>query len=169
MVLALGKQMVGWEEVVRTRLAPTSLVQQWHREGVLAPLAVQQGVKLILSPATKAYLDMKYDPESPLGLDWAGHTEVQDAYEWDPATIVPGIGEENVVGVEAPLWSETLETIADIEFMAFPRLPGIAEIGWSAAEAGREWETYKVRLGVHGPRLEAMGVNFYRAPSVPWQ
>jgi hexosaminidase len=111
---------------------------------------------------------MKYNAETPLGLKWAGYLEVQDAYTWDPATQVNGISENDILGIEAPLWSETLQTIADIEFMAFPRLPGYAEIGWSPA-AGRDWHEYSRRLGTHGPRLTAMDVNFYRSPQVPWQ
>ena len=78
-----------------------------------------------------------------------------------------GIAQENILGVEAPLWSETIVTMDDIEYLAFPRLPGYAEIGWSP-EAGRTWEEYKVRLGNHGPRLKVMEVNFYRSPRVPW-
>ena len=72
-----------------------------------------------------------------------------------------------MLGVEAPLWSETLTTLADVEYMAFPRLLGIAEIGWSP-RAGRSWNEYRGRLAAQGPRLEAMGVGFYRAPEVPW-
>lgn len=72
-----------------------------------------------------------------------------------------------VLGVEAPLWSETLVTMADVEFMAFPRLIGIAEIGWSPAE-GRGWDEYRRRLARQGERLASQGVNFYRDPGVPW-
>jgi hexosaminidase len=70
--------------------------------------------------------------------------------------------------MEVPLWSETLRTIRDVEFMAFPRLPGIAEVGWSPA-AGRRWEEYRLRLAAHGRRMDALGVNFYRAPEIPWK
>ena len=37
-----------------------------------------------MSPADRVYLDMKYDADTPLGLDWAGHVEVRDSYDWDP-------------------------------------------------------------------------------------
>ena len=37
---------------------------------------------------------------------------------------LPGVGEEQLLGVEAPLWTETLATIDDVEYMAFPRLAG---------------------------------------------
>jgi hexosaminidase len=111
---------------------------------------------------------MKYDGSTPLGLNWAGYISVQHGYAWDPAAQLDGVSESDVLGVEAPLWSETLETLADVEFMAFPRLAGYAEIGWSPAD-GRGWDEYRIRLGAHGPRLTTMGVYFYRSPEVPWQ
>ena len=120
-----------------------------------------------MSPSRHAYIDMKYHRDTKLGLKWAGYVEVRRAYEWDPATQVPGVRECDVLGVEAPLWSETLETIDDIEFMAYPRLIGHAEIGWSPAW-GRHWGEYRERLARHGKRLEALGVNFYRSPQVEW-
>jgi len=76
-------------------------------------------------------------------------------------------------GVESALWSETIQTREDIEYMTFPRLPGHAEIGWSATPDGkpgsRNWEEYKIRLANHGPRLKAMGINFYKSKLVPWK
>jgi hexosaminidase len=166
-VRAHGKVLVGWEEVARTRLRRTTVVQHWQDEA-LALRAVRQGAKLVLSPATKAYLDMKYTRDSPLGLEWAGTTTVRDAYRWDPATQVPGVTERDVVGVEAPLWSETTKTRADLDYLVFPRLLGHAEIAWSPAEA-RSWGDYRRRLAGHGPRLDALGIGFHRSPEVPWR
>lgn len=165
-VQAHGKQMIGWEEIAQASLFSTSVAQVWH--GGMGREAVRQGNMVIMSPAFKAYLDMKYTPDTPLGLHWAGYIEVRDAYEWDPATVAEGIGEEHILGVEAPLWTETIQTMADIEWMTFPRLMGYAEIGWSPA-SGRDWEEYRARLARHGPRLEALGVNFYRSPQVLWE
>lgn len=161
-----GKQMIGWEEIAQSRLLSTSVVQHWYTN--LPQRAVQQGAKVIMSPASKAYLDMKYDPSTRLGQDWAGYIEVQDSYTWDPATQVGGVTESDILGIEAPLWTETIRTIADIEYMVFPRLPGYAEIGWSRTR-GRSWDEYKMRLGSHGPRLTAMGVKFHPSSQVPWK
>jgi hexosaminidase len=168
-----GKRMMGWAEIAQAPLLPGTLAQYWNtatgsEEGTeLARQAVAQGIKLVMSPANHAYLDMKYDPSTPLGLSWAGFVEVRDSYEWDPADLVDGVGERDLAGVESALWSETLEDTSDIEFMAFPRLPGIAEIGWSP-RAGRSWDEYRLRLAAQGPRWDAQGVNFYHSPQVPW-
>lgn len=164
-VQALGKHMIGWEDIARIPLLTTSVVQHWHND--LAQQAARQGAEVIMSPASRAYLDMKYDASTPLGLNWAGYVNLERAYTWDPATELEGISESDVLGVEAPLWSETLQNMQDIEFMTFPRLPGYAEIGWSPQHA-RNWEEYRLRLAAHGPRLGAMGVNFYPSPLIPW-
>jgi hexosaminidase len=172
-VAAHHKTMVGWKEIAGASIAPGSVSQFW---GTTTPgaadieqaqSAVRQGAKLVMSPCDKTYLDMKYTPTTPFGLSWCALVEAQDSYTWDPAAIVDGIGDADIRGVEAPLWSETIDDISDAEFMAYPRLAGIAEIGWSPA-TGRSWDEYRLRLAAQGPRWEVLGVNFYRSPQVPW-
>jgi hexosaminidase len=165
-VLSHGKKPIGWEEIAQSKLHPGVVVQFWSNAGH-AKTAVEQGARIIMSPAKKTYLDMSYDSTTTLGQHWAAYIEVDSAYQWDPATIVRGISQDNILGVESPLWTETLATMDDIEFMAFPRILGHAEIAWTPA-AARSWDEYKVRLGKHGPRLSAKGINFYRSRLVPW-
>jgi hexosaminidase len=160
-----GKHVVGWDEIAPAELWRTTVVQHWRPDG--APTAaVRQGAKIIMSLANRTYLDMKYDNSTPIGLNWAANIEVRDAYDWDPATIAKEVPESALLGVEAPIWTETLGNIRDVEYMAFPRILAIAEIAWSPA--ARDWEAFRLRLAAHGPRLTALGVNFYRSPSVPW-
>lgn len=165
-VKAHGKIMVGWEEIAQSDIDSNSVVQHWASQKY-ARLAAEKGSKIIMSPAKKAYLDMQYDSTSRIGLHWAAYIEVDSAYNWDPATQVDGIPQEIILGVEAPLWSETVTDMEDIEYLAFPRLPGYAEIGWTPATA-RSWDEYKVRLGKHGKRMKAMDINFYKSKLVPW-
>jgi hexosaminidase len=165
-VVAHGKSPIGWEEVSQGTLQKQTVVQYWSN-AEHAKAAVAQGAKMIMSPAKKTYLDMSYDSTSTLGLHWAAYIEVDSAYFWDPATIAKGITQDDILGVESPLWSETIVTMDDIEYLAFPRLLGHAEIGWTPA-AARNWDEYKVRLGKHASRLKAKEINFYRSKLVPW-
>jgi hexosaminidase len=164
-VTANGKQLIGWGEIAPAKLTPNTIVQHWRADS--AAMHVARGGKVILSPGAKTYLDMKYDSTTVLGLRWAGLIEVHDAYDWDPGTFIPDVGEAALLGVEAPLWSETLVKLEDYEFMAFPRLIALAEVGWTP-QASRGWDAFRSRLGQQGPRLGALGVNFYRSPQVPW-
>lgn len=160
-----GKRVLGWEEIAQAPLLPGAVVQHWHNDMALA--AARQGAKVIMSPASRSYLDMKYDAATPLGLDWAGYIEVKDSYTWDPVSLVAGLAERDVLGVEAPLWTETIATREELDAMVFPRMLSIAEIGWSPAP-GRAWEEYRLRLAAHGARLRALGVAFHPSAQVPW-
>ena len=110
---------------------------------------------------------MKYDNASPLGLDWAGLVSVKDSYDWEPGSYMNELEESDILGLEAPLWSETLLTIKDIEYMAFPRIIGLAELAWSPK--GQSWDNFKHRLALHGKRMEAMDINFFRSSDVAWE
>jgi hexosaminidase len=160
-----GKTPVGWEEIAKAPLPAGTVVQHWKHEE-LARAAVARSARVIMSPATRTYLDHKYDASTRLGHEWGGHVSVRDAYDWDPGTLVDGVTEGDLLGVEAPVWSETLETLADVEEMAFPRLLGIAEVGWS--RAARNWEEFRTRLAAEGTALERAGVNVFRSPELAW-
>jgi hexosaminidase len=162
-VHAHGKQMIGWDEVAATTLLPTSIVQHWRPDAGKAELA--RAPHLILSPGNRAYLDMKYDSATALGLNWAGLIPLQTSYDWDPDSLVPGAA--SILGVEAPLWSETVANMRDVEFLALPRLAAIAEVAWSP-QSIRDWEGFRVRIGAQALRWTALGLNFYRAPEISW-
>ncbi|MEU2558786.1 beta-N-acetylhexosaminidase [Streptomyces longispororuber] len=172
-VARYGKTVVGWHQLAGARPAPGAVAQYWgydrtgqaERDEVVD--AAKSGTRLVLSPADRAYLDHKYDKDTPLGLKWAGYVDVRRAYDWDPGTYLAGAPADAVLGVEAPLWTETLSTPAHLDYMAFPRLPGIAELGWSPA-AAHDWEAYRSRLAAQAPRWDALGIGYYRSPQVPW-
>jgi len=164
-VTGYGKTMVGWEEITAARLQPGTIAQLWRADSLKHPLGA--GVKMLLSPAKKAYIDQKYDPSTELGLRWAGYVDVRDAYDWDPGTYLRNVGEERIAGVEAPIWTETLRNITAVEYLAVPRLPAIAEVGWST-QSSRVWEDFRERLAAQAPRWRTLGINYYRSSQIPW-
>jgi hexosaminidase len=111
---------------------------------------------------------MKYDADTPLGLDWAGHVELRDSYDWDPATLVDGVPEAAILGVEAPVWTETIATLPELETMVFPRLCAVAEVAWSPQSA-RDWDGFRARVAAEGARWDAAGVAYHRSPQVDWR
>ncbi|MEV4558101.1 family 20 glycosylhydrolase [Kitasatospora sp. NPDC049285] len=151
--------------------------------------AVAQGARFVMSPSDHAYLDMKYDSATPYGLSWEGYVPVQKAYDWDPTTstaktsgtgsVVPA---GQIAGVEAALWADrayagstSLPTSTSqfpqpsvyADYMSYPRLPAVAEIGWSP-QATHDWTGFQQRLAAQGPRWDAAGIGYYAAPDVPW-
>jgi hexosaminidase len=151
-----GKTLIGWQEILKAGgLAPSAIAQYWnHNE----PMELPRENRLILSPANRAYLDMKYHDGFPLGLQWAGFISADDAYTWDPATLLPGMNQDLVFGVEAALWTETLRPFEDLSQMMFPRLACIAELAWTLGQRS-EWSKFQQRLKQHLALLEAWGVQ----------
>jgi hexosaminidase len=168
-----GKKVMAWHQLASARPAAGAVLQYWGHDRTPAAekasvvAAAKAGHRLILSPADRLYLDMKYDRTTKPGLAWAGYVPVRRAYDWDPGSHLAGVPESAVLGVEAPLWTETIATRADWEHMAFPRVLGLAELGWSP-RATHTWDTYRTRLAAQSPRMDAQDITYYRAPDVPW-
>jgi hexosaminidase len=161
-----GKTSIGWDEIATAKLLPGNVAQFWAKVEN-AKLAKDQGNKVLMSPATKAYLDMQYDSTTRLGLHWAAYIDLDSAYLWDPTQFSKDISSDQILGVEAPLWTETVTNREDINYLVFPRLPAIAEVAWTKPEQ-RTWEGFKKRIAVHGKRWENQGIGFYRSPKVNW-
>ncbi|SFR95172.1 hexosaminidase [Microbacterium sp. cf046] len=178
-VADLGKIPVTWHEAgAAPGIDPDTVGQYW---GFLTPTDgmddrarafVEHDSGLILSPADAVYLDMKYDADAALGLTWAnGPTSVERAYSWEPAAIIDGVAEDDILGVEAPMWTETIRTLADIDEMAFPRIAAAAEAAWSPAAADSElrtWESFRTRVGGLGPLWSSLGIGFHASDEIPW-
>jgi hexosaminidase len=168
-VRAAGKIPWGWQETTEVPVASPAVAAYWDTGPVPASVtrAAAAGTQLVLMPANHAYLDQKYSGATTLGLDWAGFVDVKDSYDWDPATYLPGVAPASVLGVEADLFTETITSSADIDYMVFPRLPAIAELGWSTP-ATHDWTAFSQRLAAQGARWRAAGIGYYASPEVPW-
>jgi hexosaminidase len=189
LVAAVGKTVMGWADIAGEGTTPPagSLAEYWQPAagtdpgGQTAREAVTKHLRLIMAPANHAYLDQKYIdlpdhvvPED-LGQNWACPTgcDVSAFYNWDPGHLVSGVSDHNVYGVEATLFGETTPTLRDLEFLAFPRLLAIAELGWSPyalrTPTSAADQDFLERLGAQGPRMRFAGIDFYRSPEVPWR
>jgi hexosaminidase len=162
-VHAAGKTVVGWQEVARAPLPPGSVVQFWddREAGDEVVEAAAAGARVVLSPASRVYLDMRYDEATPVGADWAGHITLHDCYDWEPADVLP-LSADQILGVEAAIWTETIRTERELFLLLLPRLAAVGEIGWSEPER-RDW----VRFVGAMPRLattwDTRGMPWYRA------
>ncbi|GAA1927632.1 beta-N-acetylhexosaminidase [Microbacterium aoyamense] len=168
----LGKTPVAWHEAGSAAgLADDTVGQYW---GYMTPTdgmddKARAFAQVILSPADAIYLDMKPTAASDLGLTWAnGPTSVERSYSWEPADIVPGA---SILGVEAPMWTETITNLDDIDRMAFPRIASAAEAAWSPATTEsdlRTWDSFRERVGAMGPLWTSLGIGFASSDEIPW-
>lgn len=173
LVHGLGKTPMAWHEAGAADVAAGTIGQFW---GSIAPTPAQaahtrhfaeRDGQVILSPADTAYLDQKYDADFPLGLSWAGLIDLEKAYGWEPGDVIPGLSDASILGVEAPLWAETLTDLDDIDRLFFPRAAAIAEIAWSPA-AAKDWPSFRGRIGALGAVWDAAGWGGHRPAEIAW-
>ena len=184
-----GKTVMGWADIAGPGTTPPagSVAEYWQPAAGTADgtqtgrEAVAKGMKVVMAPANHTYLDQKYSvtgntsvPAS-LGMNWACPTgcDVSDAYNWDPGSLVTGVTDSNVIGLEGDMWSETAPNMSDVDYMVFPRLIALAEVAWSPSAqrtaTSPAYQDFLQRLATQGARLQAAGVNFYPSTQVPWQ
>ncbi|MEO7348880.1 MAG: family 20 glycosylhydrolase, partial [Terrimesophilobacter sp.] len=164
-----GKTPIGWHDIgYGTDMPKGTVGQYWDyttpRGGsyVLTDRIVANRGQLIMSPSNVAYMDQKYDLSERIGTKWAqAPLTLAEAYGWDPAAIFPARNPDAILGVEAPLWTETISTMSEIEYMAFPRIVAIAEVGWTPQDA-RGFSDFSSRLATFATYLDAEGIGYNR-------
>ncbi|MEV0894229.1 family 20 glycosylhydrolase [Promicromonospora sp. NPDC050262] len=148
---------------------PRTVLQYWDTRPDPAPFlrAAQAGARFVMSPADRAYLDMKYTPEHPLGQQWAAFVELHDSYDWDPATLIEGLPESAIEGVSAAVWTETLLNRDHLFSMLLPRLAAVAEAAWSQTGA-KDWESFRRRIAVEAGAWRRDGASYHPTPQIDW-
>ena len=161
---ARGKRIIGWDEILEGGLAPAATVMSWRgMDGGIA--AAKQGHDVIMTPGSHLYFDhAQGDPElEPLSI--GGDTPLPRVYDFEP--VPPALTRaqaRHILGAQANLWTEYIQTPEQVEYMIFPRLLALSEVVWSPKEA-RDWERFKRRLPAALAGLDRLGVN-YRVPNV---
>lgn len=166
-----GKTAIGWDSIVNATLAPSTVAEYWGATSASAvEAAANKGTRLIMAPASHAYLDQKYNASTVIGLDWAGYIDMKTAYDWNPTTYL-SVPSSAILGIEAPLWTETADTFTDLDYLTFPRITAYAELGWSPAStttASDAFTDFAARVAAQGPRWNALGITYYHSTQIPW-
>lgn len=157
------------------------------------------GYPVILSNVTNFYMDMGYSwHQNEQGLHWGGKVDEFDAWSGLPANIyasartavdgtplnitTAGDGKaklekpENIIGIQAQLWGETLRSFDEVQYMLLPKMMGVSERAWTAMP---EWSKnltdnqaynearhqYNLKIGTRElPLLKGMGYTFRVGP-----
>ncbi|MET4001334.1 N-acetyl-beta-hexosaminidase [Arthrobacter sp. UYCu511] len=169
-VTDLDKKVIGWSEYGTAGLPPNSVIQAWtFKTQEEANSIIKNNAKVILSPDAKTYIPQKQDSAQEVGPAWAcgGPCTLEDHYDWDPATHLPGIGDARILGMETVHWGEFMRTMDQTENFQYPRTLATAEVGWSP-QAKRDYANFTQRAGTFGGRMDLEGINYFKTSGVDW-
>lgn len=164
-VRSRGREIIGWDEILEGGLAPHATVESWRgTDGGIA--AARQGHDVIMAPTDYVYFDYlqgKGD-EEPIAI--GGFNPLEKVYSFDPtpAALTPA-QQKHVLGVEACIWTEFMGTARKVEYMVFPRLLALSEVGWSLPGRKDYQRFLTSRLPAHLAKLDTSDI-LYRVPEV---
>jgi hexosaminidase len=156
-----GRRLIGWDEILEGGLAPGATVMSWR--GVDGGItAAKAGHDVVMSPTTHAYLDYAQSQEPTELPNIGGNLPLEKVYSFEPIPEALTAEEaRHVLGAQANIWTEYMQSPGHVEYMVFPRLSAMAEVGWTAPER-KNYDDFVARVRVNERRLEGLGVN-YRA------
>ncbi|WP_371481266.1 beta-N-acetylhexosaminidase [Kitasatospora sp. NBC_00315] len=175
---ARGRRLIGWDEILEGGLAPGAAVSSWRGYGG-GVAAAQAGHDVVMCPEQHVYLDHRQAPgeDEPIPVGWV--RSLEDVYRFEPvppqlaAMDDGGAAARRVIGTQANLWTEFMDSARDIDYRAFPRLAAFAEVAWSALPtdpAARDYRGFERRMEQHLARLDALGVEYRPTGGPhPWQ
>lgn len=160
---ALGRRAMGWDEILDDDVPDDVIIGCWR--GVPDGLA---GHDVVMCPEQHVYLDHRQSdhPDEPIPVGYL--RTLADVYAYEP--VPDGFAAARVLGAQAQVWTEHLDSARRVDYAAFPRLAAFAEVVWSQPE-GRNYAEFEARLVEHHlPRLDALGVEYRPlAGPHPWQ
>ena len=138
-------------------------VNFWHTGGEQQEYPYKyanDGVPVVLSNMTNTYVDFAYTPDkTERGLSWGGFVDERRSFSllpydiyrsvrWDdkgrmrdisalPEGKTPLVSRENIIGVQAQLWTETVRSFDHVTSYVFPKVCGVFERAWNASPS---WE-----------------------------
>lgn len=163
-VRSKGRTAMGWDEVTYGDPKEDMIIYGWQGDGGVAVRdSRKSGRKFIMTPAKTLYLIRYQGPQWFEPFTYFGNNDLHDVYTYEP------VGEDwdeqlqsNLMGVQGSLWSEFCHSGADMEYLVFPRLVAVADMGWRP-QGRADWEAFLPALDNFTKTLDRNDINYARS------
>lgn len=163
-----SRRAFGWDEILEGQPAEGTIVLSW-RGMTGAAAATRRGFDVVACPNDRAYLDYRQSELANEPIPFAVPVTLADCYGFEPVPDGATADEAaHVLGGQANIWTEHMDSPRTVDYFMFPRLCAIAEVLWS--QSHDDFADFERRLDGHLARLDAIGVEYRRADGPrPWQ
>jgi hexosaminidase len=154
-----GRKIIGWDEILEGGLAPNAAVMSWRgTEGGTAAAKLNHNV--VMSPGSHCYFDQYQADAKTQPLAIGGLITLEKVYSFNPIPETLSADESKyILGAQANVWTEYMQTEDYVEYMVFPRISALAEVLWGTANP-EKFNDFTQRLSVHLKLLDKWGVNY---------
>lgn len=157
-----GRKIIGWDEILEGGLAPNAAVMSWRgTEGGIA--AAKQKHFVVMSPGSHCYFDHYQGEPKNEPIAFGGFTPVEKVYSFNPTPKELTSEEAKyILGAQANLWTEYIETPQHVEYMIFPRMLALSEVVWGTSNPTK-FSDFQNRMIKHFDVLEKKGINYSKS------
>ncbi|MDR3387531.1 MAG: family 20 glycosylhydrolase [Rudaea sp.] len=154
-----GRKLIGWDEILQGGLPPRATVMSW--QGTKGGIeAARQGHDVVMAPSPLMYFDHVQSQRHDEPPGRPDVVSLDDVYAYEPTPQeLDSTQARHVLGAQANLWSEYMDTTQRVEHAAFPRADALAEVLWSPPSR-RNWAGFLSRLPAQLDRYRALGIDF---------
>lgn len=157
-----GKKIIGWDEILEGGLAPSATVMSWRGEDGGIAAALMDHTVIMTPGGNGMYLDAYQGDSKIEPVTIGGYTLLEKTYSYDPIpdTLV-AMGKSNyILGVQGNTWSEYMYDEAKRDYMVFPRILAVAEIGWTNLDR-KDYKDFERRIENACVRLDGHAINYH--------
>lgn len=163
MLKTKNKRVIGWDEILEGKeLTPDAMVMSW-RGTTGGVTAAKKHHDVVMTPTTYLYLDYYQGAPylEPLTID--GFNTLERVYNYEPIPSELNADDAKYIrGLQGNIWTEFIPDFNHLQYMAFPRLAALAEVGW-CAPVQKNWEGFKLKMETEYKRYEASGINYSKS------
>ncbi|WBV52587.1 glycoside hydrolase family 20 protein [Chryseobacterium gambrini] len=157
-----GRKIIGWDEILEGGLAPNAAVMSWT--GIKGGVeAAKSGHFAVMTPGSYCYFDHYQGDPATEPNAFGGFTPLDKVYSYNP--IPEELNAEQakyILGVQANLWTEYILDFKHVQYMIFPRLLALSEVGWGTADP-KNYKEFEGRVVNEFKNLDKMGVNYAKS------
>ena len=124
-IVSIGKVPVLWDEGREVAIKHSGVTMVW-RDSRYAKEVLVRGGTVVLCPTSHFYFDyyQKTPETEPLAI--GGYLPLEQVYDYTPPEPENG----TVLGIQANLWTEYIQTPEHLHYMLLPRLYALSEVAW---------------------------------------
>ena len=154
-----NRKIIGWDEILEGGLAPDATVMSWRGEtGGIEAAKMHHHV--IMTPGKPLYFDHYQAGPEGEPQAFGGMNTLKNVYDYEPIPAELSADQAKyVLGAQANLWCESIQTPDHVTYMILPRMPALAEVLWSAKE-NRNWQSFNARLQHHFKSYGQKGLRY---------
>lgn len=164
-IIKMNNKVLAWDEVTAADLPAKNTIVFWwrHDKTDVLKMALNKGIPVVLCPRVPLYFDFIQDSTDVSGRRWKGgeYSSLHKVYDFSHDQIPEALNQDKYIqGIQANLWTETVNSGQRMDYLLFPRISALAEAAWTPGNL-RNFDDFQLRLEKHLDYFKAEGIYYY--------